>query len=148
MSKYLRNREVPSGNTQFRFHAGDLGFASATYEWLIVAHHRAMFKGGGTINGSGDYGFQLSAIDADLTPSTDADLFRIRIWDKVAADVLVYDNKVGETDDNAYPTTAIANGSIKIHEGTRKKTDELAGLPTEFVLYGNYPKPVQPIYVD
>ncbi len=43
------------------------------------------------------------------------DLFRIRIWDKENSDALVYDNKVGEDDPNADPTTAIGAGSIIIH---------------------------------
>ena len=56
------------------------------------------------------------AVDAKLTPSTDTDLFRIKIVDKTT-DALVYDNQVvGETDDNADPTTVIKGGSIVIHK--------------------------------
>jgi len=50
------------------------------------------------------------------TPSTDVDLFRIKIWDKNNSDALVYDNKVGEIDDNADPDTEIGGGSIVIHK--------------------------------
>jgi len=46
---------------------------------LVVTHHKAMYKGVGTINGSGEYGFILTAIDEKLTSSTDVDLFRIKI---------------------------------------------------------------------
>jgi hypothetical protein len=73
---------VPTGNTEFQFKAGDLNFHSDSYDWLVVAGPKAMFKGSGTINGAGNYGFMLSAVDAAETPSTDTDLFRIKIWDK------------------------------------------------------------------
>jgi len=74
-----------------------------------------MYKGTGTINGEGNYGFQLSAIDEDLTPSTDVDLFRIKIWDKDNNDEVIYDNKLGAEDDSD-PTTEIGGGNIKIHK--------------------------------
>jgi len=74
-----------------------------------------MYKGTGTINGAGNYGFMLSAIDEKLTPSTDVDLFRIKIWDKDSGDDVVYDNQLGaEGDTDA--TTAIGGGSIVIHK--------------------------------
>jgi hypothetical protein len=82
---------------------------------LVIAGHKAIFKGTGTINGEGNYGFQLSAIDEDLTPSTDVDLFRIKIWDKDNNDEVIYDNKLGAEDDSD-PTTEIGGGNIKIHK--------------------------------
>jgi len=57
----------------------------------------------------------LSAIDEKLTPSTDVDLFRIKIWDKENDDVIVYDNQMGDADD-ADPATEIGGGSIVIHK--------------------------------
>ena len=66
VSRYQPGTSAPDGNTQFRFHAGDLGFKSTEYEWLVVAGARGMFKGSGTINGEGGYGFVLSAIDAEM----------------------------------------------------------------------------------
>jgi hypothetical protein len=42
----------------------------------------------GTINGAGSYGFMLTATDADLTASTDVDLFRIKIWDRETDEVV------------------------------------------------------------
>jgi hypothetical protein len=82
---------------------------------LVVAGARAQFKGTGTINGAGDYGFMLTAIDAELTPSTDADKFRIKIWDRRATDQVVYDNQMNATDD-ADPTTVLGGGAIVIHK--------------------------------
>jgi len=54
-------------------------------------------------------------INEKLTPSTDTDLFRIKIVDK-DTNTIVYDNQVGEADDNADPTTAISGGSIVVHK--------------------------------
>ena len=56
----------------------------------------------------------ISAIDANLTPSTDIDLFRIKIWDIDNDDAVNYDNLLGEEED-ADPTTALRKGSIVIH---------------------------------
>ena len=58
----------------------------------------------------------VSAIDEKLTPSTDVDLFRIKIWDKDNGDAVVYDNQRG-ADEDADPTTAIQGGNIVIHKG-------------------------------
>ena len=116
VSKYKKGATVPTGQTQFQFKVADLHFHSDTYDWLVVAGPKAMYKGTGTINGEGNYGFMLSAIDEELTPSTDVDMFRIKIWDKEDGDAVVYDNQMDDGDD-ADPTTAIGGGSIKIHKG-------------------------------
>ena len=116
VSRYKKGADVPTGNTQFNFQVADLNFHADSYDWMLIAHHKAMFKGTGTINGTGDYGFMLSAIDEKLTPSTDVDKFRIKIWDKDDGDAVVYDNNIGE-DENADPATGIAGGQIVIHKG-------------------------------
>jgi hypothetical protein len=118
VSKYQKGAEVPTGNTEFQFKAGDLNFHSDSYDWLVIAGHKAKYKGVGTINGSGNYGFMISAIDEELTPSTDVDLFRIKIWDKDNEDTIVYDNLMGGADD-ADPTTAIGGGNIVIHKAKK-----------------------------
>lgn len=114
VSKYEKGATTPTGNTEFQFKAGDLNFHSSSYDWLVIAGHKAKFKGEGTINGEGNYGFMLSAIDEKLTPSTDVDMFRIKIWDKNDNDAIVYDNQMGDTDDGD-ATQAIRGGSIVIH---------------------------------
>jgi parallel beta-helix repeat protein len=115
VSKYKKGATTPSGETEFQFKVADFNFHSDSYEWLVIAGHKAMYKGTGTINGAGNYGFMLSAIDEKLTPSTEVDLFRIKIWDKDNGDAIVYDNEIGAEDD-ADPTTAIGGGSIVIHK--------------------------------
>ena len=57
----------------------------------------------------------LSAIDAAETPSTDIDLFRIKIWDKDNGDAVVYDNQLGAGED-ADPSTEISGGNIIVHK--------------------------------
>ena len=51
-------------------------FDSTSLDWLVVNGSKAQLKGMGTINGTGKYGFIVSAIDG--TPN----MFRIKIWDK------------------------------------------------------------------
>ncbi|MDP9315855.1 MAG: PKD domain-containing protein [Chloroflexota bacterium] len=113
VSKYQKGASVPSGQTQFQFQAGNLNFHSTVYEWLTISGPKAQFKGSGTINGAGDYGFILTANDGQITGGGGVDKFRIKITDKATGKV-VYDNQMGETDDSN-ATTAISGGSIVIH---------------------------------
>jgi len=108
VSKYQKGAKVPTGNTEFQFHIANLNFKSTSYNWLVIAGTKAQYKGTGTINGVGEYGFLLTAIDG--TP----DKFRIKIWDMATGEV-IYDNQPGESD-TADPTTAIGGGSIVIHK--------------------------------
>ena len=64
VSKYKKGMTVPEGNTEFQFHAAGLNFKSTSYQWLVVAGANAKFKGVGTINGAGNYGFMLTAWSA------------------------------------------------------------------------------------
>ena len=115
VSKYKKGVDTPNGQTEFQFHVADLNFHSDSYDWLVIAGKKAMFKGVGTINRSGNYGFMIGAIDEKLLPSTDVDLFRIKIWDKDDGDAIVYDNEMDAGDD-ADPTTALGGGNIVIHK--------------------------------
>jgi hypothetical protein len=115
VSKYKKGATVPTGQTEFQFQVADLNFHSGSYDWLVVAGPKAQFKGTGTINGMGNFGFMLTAIDEALTPSTEVDLFRIKIWDKDNDDTIIYDNQMGD-DDDVDPATAIGGGSIVIHK--------------------------------
>jgi len=114
VSKYKKAATTPVGQTEFQFRVANFDFHSASYEWLVVAGARAQYKGTGTVNGSGDYGFMLTAIDGQLNGGGGADKFRIKIWDK-ATSTIVYDNQLGEGD-TTEPTTMIGGGSIVIHQ--------------------------------
>ena len=76
---------------------------------------QGLSKGRGRINGGGDYGFLLTAIDGQLNGGGGSDKFRIKVWDKDTGQV-VYDNQLGD-DDYADPTTVIGGGSIVIRKG-------------------------------
>jgi sugar lactone lactonase YvrE len=119
VSKYKKGATTPSGTTEFEFAAGDVFFWSRTFDWLVIAGPKAQFKGAGTINGLGDFGFMVTAVDAKLTESTDVDLFRIKIWDRVTGDI-VYDNLL-DAEDDADPTTEITAGNIVIHKAKPDK---------------------------
>ena len=149
-----KDDNIPTGQTEFNFNVADLNFHSGSYEWLVVAEHKAQYKGVGTINGSGNYGLMLTVIDEKLTPSTDKDLFRIKIWDKDDNDAVVYDNQMGDEDD-ADPATAIGGGNITIHEEGNAAPVKAEGLGqvhlsnlnqvvTKTKLLRNYPNPFNP----
>jgi hypothetical protein len=124
VSRYKRGSTTPSGNTAFEFTAGDLKFKSTSYEWLVISGSSARFKGVGTINGSGNYGFILSGFDADLNTAdsfTD-DLFRIKIWDAATGET-VYDTSCdaggvceGDLPSDVKKGAVPIRGSIVIHE--------------------------------
>ncbi|MFW9871193.1 MAG: PKD domain-containing protein, partial [Candidatus Thorarchaeota archaeon] len=80
VSKYKKGTDVPMGTTEFQFHAGDLNFHSDSYDWLLIAGAKAMFKGTGTINGEGSYKFMVMAVDGTLSDDGTCDTFRIKIW--------------------------------------------------------------------
>jgi len=75
-----------------------------------VAGTKAQYKGSGTVNGAGNFGFLLTAIDGSKVPDT----FRIKIWN-ISTGSVVYDNQMG-ANDGADPTTAVAGGSIVVHK--------------------------------
>jgi hypothetical protein len=104
---------IPTGKTEFQFQVANLNFQSSAYEWLVVSGARAQFKGSGQIDGAGDYGFLLTAVDGQVTGGGGYDKFRIKIWDR-ASGAVVYDNQPGENDD-AGVTTVLGGGSIVIH---------------------------------
>ena len=114
VSRYKKGAKIPTGETEFQFKVADLNFHSSSYQWLVIAGPNAKYKGSGTINGEGEYGFMLTATDEMLTPSTDVDMFRIKIWD-ITTGFIIYDNEMGESDDS-YACQEIGGGSIVIHK--------------------------------
>ncbi|MFN2120840.1 MAG: PKD domain-containing protein [Anaerolineales bacterium] len=104
VSKYQKGATVPTGKTEFQFHAASLDFKSSSYEWLVVNQGgtNAQFKGSGTIDGTGSYKFMLWA--GDGAP----DSFRIKIWEEPGGvEAVVYDNGIEQP---------IGGGSIIVHK--------------------------------
>jgi hypothetical protein len=119
VAKYQKGASVPVGNTDFQFHGEDLSFRSTSYEWLVVAGYKAMFKGVGNLNGSVGFGFQISAVDGGKSASGSTDKLRIKIWDP--SGMVVYDNQNGAADD-VEAATALGGGSIVIHDGGKSSS--------------------------
>jgi hypothetical protein len=117
VSKYKKGATVPTGQTEFDFAVAGFSFHSESYQWLVVAGAKAQYKGTGTVNGAGHYGFLLTATDGALTGGGGFDRFRIKIWDLDAGDALVYDNVAGASEDiDVADPAVITNGSIVIHK--------------------------------
>jgi hypothetical protein len=77
----------------------------------VVSGARAQYRGVGTINGAGDYGFLLTAIDGQVKGGG-TDKFRMKIWE-IASGNIVYDNQMGQLD-TGDASTALGGGSIQI----------------------------------
>jgi hypothetical protein len=116
VSKYKKGATVPTGETEFQFKTAKFNFQSSSYDWLVVAGARAQYKGSGIVNGTGNYGFILTAFDSDVNSKDEftVDMFRIKIWDKNNGDTIVYDNKPGAID-TENEATELGGGSIVIH---------------------------------
>ena len=114
VAKYNRGRTALTGQTEFQFKTANLNFHSDEYIWLVIAGARAQYQGTGTINGSGNYGFKLTAIDGQVSGGGGTDMIRLKIWDKDAGDAIVYDSGLGVSDDDA-PSVELGGGKVIIH---------------------------------
>ena len=113
-SKYQGTDGGPRGQIELQYHGQDrFNFHSTSQDWLLVFSEAAQVKGSGTIDGAGDYGFLLSAIDSPSRGQDASDLFRVKIWEKSSGTV-IYDTQPGDPE-SAKPTTALGGGNISIH---------------------------------
>jgi hypothetical protein len=108
VARYGRSAETPDGSAELNLDLGKLDFRSTALEWLVVSGGVAHLRGYGTVNGAGDFGFALSAIDG-----SSGDAVRVRIWNR-ADGVVVYDNQAGESMDSD-TASPLAGGSITVH---------------------------------
>lgn len=123
VAKYRHGADSPSGETEFQFRVAELNFHSTEYQWLVVAGAKAKYKGSGTINNDGEYGFMLTATDCAINGGGATDKCRSKIWHIDAGDEVVYDKKMGSSDDSE-DATELGGGSMMI-----RKEDEWFGLP-------------------
>ncbi len=149
VSKYIHGATVPTGNTEFQFKMANLKFVSTSYQWLVVAGSKAQFKGHGTINGEGEYGFMVTAIDGAVAGGGAPDLFRIKIWETVGSESVIYDNQYGE-DETSNAATELLGGSIMIRSSglgavANPQFGDERKIPTEYALSQNYPNPFNPV---
>lgn len=66
----------------------------------------AQFKGYGTVNGDGEYGFLMTAVDGQSNGGGGVDKLRLKVWDR-ATHAIIYDNGVD---------TPLDGGQITIHK--------------------------------
>jgi len=114
-SKNQNGNSVPTGNTEFQFKVANFNFKSTAYEWMVVSGAKARYRGTGTVNGAGSYGFELTAWDGQVNGGGGVEKFRIKIWKKNQGNGVVYDNMMNAAD-GADPTTSLGGGSIAIHK--------------------------------
>ena len=95
-----------------------INFHSTSLDWLIVnsittgpnaGAQKAWYQGSGSINGAGDYRFQLTLIDKGST-----DYLRMKISNKTTGAV-IYDNMPGAAD-GSEPLTLTQGGNLVIHK--------------------------------
>jgi hypothetical protein len=108
--KYPKGSTAPTGSFQLDFPAANLSFQSTSYEWLVINGSVAQFRGSGTINGAGNYGFLVTVYDGGQGQSK----IRIKIWDKNNGNAVIFDTQLGAVDTDL-PTTLLGGGNIRVH---------------------------------
>jgi hypothetical protein len=150
-TRYRQNDMAPSGTSSFKFAMNGMDFESTSVDqdWFMVGFARGMYRGNGTINGTGNYKFLVSGVDGDdLTPVA-VDKIRLKIVD-AATGTLIYDNQMGAPD-TAMATCPITGGNIEArlpngglgHLSAIQPRVESAGqgLARGFELDQNFPNP-------
>ncbi len=101
---------VPKGHVRFNPDGSGFadGFDATEITYLLIFGDWAIVTGTGTIDGAGEYGFLVSALDQSDEGGIDA--FRVLIWNDVG---VVFDSQPGD-DSIATPTTVPTHGDIKI----------------------------------
>src|SRR5438270_8174390 len=115
LARYQKDATAPFAQPGFRLKTDRLTFESTGYDWLVVTGAKAQLHGYGRVNGSGSYGFLVSAIDGDQLGKDVADRLRIKIWDS-ATGAVFYDTQPGDPD-AADPALALIGGSIAVGTG-------------------------------
>jgi hypothetical protein len=111
---------------------------------LLISGAKATYRGIGTVNGYGSYGFMVSAVDGDVSGGGGNDKFRIKIWEKSHCNKVVYDNQMSALE-NVDATIVIGGGSIVTHEvktkGNAKVVESLKSIVLGVFDVIAYPNP-------
>ena len=101
---------VPKGHVRFNPDGAGFadGFDATEIAYLLIFGDWAIVTGTGTIDGAGEYGFLVSALDQSDKGGIDA--FRVLIWNDAG---VVFDSQPGD-DSIAMPTTVLTHGDIEI----------------------------------
>lgn len=110
-AKYMDGGTTLAAHLEFVIKAANFHFRSTKHESLTIDGGQARYRGEGTVNGVGSYGFQVTAIDGGLIGMgwerlTANDKIRVRIWN-TSTGAVVYDNQAQapESSDAASPLT-------------------------------------------
>jgi flagellar hook capping protein FlgD len=148
-TRYRKDDMVPTGSTSFQFKMNNMDFESTSQDWFMVGFARGMYRGNGTINGTGNYRYLLSVVDGDdLTPVA-VDKIRLKITD-AATGTLIYDNQMGAPDTAmaTFPITAgtiearLPNGGLGHLSAIQPQVESAGqGFARGFELDQNFPNP-------
>src|SRR5262249_23265165 len=147
VSRYEPGATTASGNKEFQFKFANIAFATTNYDRVVLSGARVRFNGSGTINGTGDYAFLLSALDGQQNGGGGLDKFRMKIFNKINGAV-IYDNQKGDAD-TTVAQTVIGGGSGGVRpEGTSREdspprlgVQPSQGSTFEYALAQNAPNP-------
>jgi hypothetical protein len=104
---------APQGRTEFAFGPAGMRFRSTQLEALVFSGAKAQYRGSGTINNAGAYGFIVTVTDGQLPGGGGRDRLRMKIWDRTTLRV-VYDNLPGAADAITAFTPPPAVGTVII----------------------------------
>jgi hypothetical protein len=124
-AKYQSGSTVPTGNTEFQFPAANFNFHATGYDWLVISGNQAQYQGSGTVNGAGNFGFLVTAVQGS---GTTPDMLRIKVWDKNNNNGFVYDTQPGAAT-TAAPTTPLGGGNIVVHSSSGSGAAVVPPLP-------------------